>query len=140
MSTIKPKINYAFLCDYAFISGGDKLNIIGIFKNINTQNLPAQHPLMFVVTSIAVATKGNFKVNIKFVRRLDNVEIIPPLDFDISMVSDEGSREGELGVIGQIANLKFEEAGMYDVLVLVNGENIGSLPLQVLHLKKNAAK
>jgi len=54
-------INWAFLCDYAFVSNG-KTSIIGLFDQIGVRALPATHPQMFLVVSTTINPEdGNIK-------------------------------------------------------------------------------
>ena len=102
------------------------MSIIGIFKNINGKTLPLQHPQMFVVSSILIKGSGNYKKVIKLIRARDGVEIIAPLEFNLAV---KGENEAEFGVLGQLTNIKFEEAGLYEVQIFVNSELIKKLPL-----------
>lgn len=122
------KLNFAFLCDSAFLSEGGKLNIIGIFKNINGLKLPLQHPQMVVVTNININRRGTYKETIKLIRKKDNLSIVSPLEFNIS-TADDGKKE--FGIIGQLANIKFDEVGSYAIQILINETVINELPLMV---------
>lgn len=123
------KFNFAFLCDSAFFSEGGKLNIIGIFKNIHGRKLPLQHPQMFIVSNVSIKGSGNYEKEIKLIRKRDGVEIITPLKFNLVVRED---KEAEFGVLGQLANIKFEEAGLYEVQILINSEIIKKLPLSIM--------
>lgn len=123
------KQNFAFLCDLAFFGEGGKLNIIGIFKNINGRRLPLQHPQMFVVSSISIKGSGNYEEIIKIIRIRDNVEIIDPLKFNFAI---KGEDEAEFGVLGKLTNIKFDEEGLYEVQIFINSELIKKLPLTII--------
>lgn len=120
--------NFALVCDLAFFGDAGKLSIIGIFKNINGKALPLQHPQMFVVSSILIKGSGNYKKVIKLVRTRDGAEIISPLEFNLAV---KGESEAEFGVLGQLTNLKFDEAGLYEIQIFVNSELIKKLPLTI---------
>jgi len=122
------KSNFAFLCDQAFFSEGGKLNVIGIFKNINGKNPPIVHPQMFIVSSVYLKGAGKYEKEIKIIRMRDNFELVSPLKFYLVV---EGDQEAEFGVVGQLANVKFDEAGDYEVQILVNSKLINKIPFKV---------
>jgi hypothetical protein len=122
------KSNFAFICDQAFFSEGGKLNVIGIFKKINGKTLPLQHPQMYIVSSVFIEGSGTFEKEIKIVRVRDNFEIISPLKFTLIAKGDKGA---EFGVLGQLSNLKFDEAGNYEVRIFVNSNLVNKVPFNV---------
>lgn len=121
------KLNFVHICDYASFSEGRKLNILGIFKNINAVKFPVIHPQMFIVVNITVNTAGAYKEVIKFIREEDDVEIIKPLEFNIT--ANKGN--SEFGVFGQINSVKFDKDGIYKFKVYVNDNLIQEIPLIV---------
>ena len=122
------RLNFAFLCDSAFLSEGDKLNIVGIFKNINGILLPIQHPQMFIVTNISIKKEGNYKEQIKIVYSVDKKEIITPLEFNFSA---KGIGEKEFGVLTRLNNIKFDRAGLYKIQIFINDTMLKELPLTI---------
>lgn len=123
------KSNFAFLCDLAFFSEGGKLNIIGVFKNIFGHKLPIFHPQMYIVSSMSIKGDGNYEKIIKIIRLKDNVEIVSPLKFNLIV---KGGQEAEFGILGQLTNVKFEEAGQYEIQIFVNSEMIKKIPLSIM--------
>lgn len=122
------KSNFAFLCDMAFFSEGGKLNIIGVFKNIFGHKLPIVHPQMYIVSSVSIKGDGNYEEIIKIFRLKDNAEVVSPLKFNLAV---KGGQEAEFGIIGQLANIKFEEAGQYEVQIFINEEMIKKVPFSI---------
>ncbi len=127
------KLNFAFLCDNAFFSEGNKLNIIGIFKNINTVRCPFRHPQIFIVSNIITTKKGSYKEEIKLKRKRDDSEIIRSFKFDF-LAQNNSSKEW--GFIGRWGNIKFEEFGEYVVQIFLNEELIGEIPLHLMPANK----
>src|SRR5690606_8686643 len=46
------KITMAAIADYASVSIGDKLNVMGVFDTIFAEKFPATHPLLFLAVRI----------------------------------------------------------------------------------------
>ena len=122
------KSNFAFLCDMAFFSEGGKLNIIGVFKNIFGHKLPIVHPQMYIVSSVSIKGDGNYEEVVKIIKLKDNVEIVSPLKFNLAVKGGQGA---EFGIIGQLANIKFEEAGQYEIQIFINDEMIKKIPFSI---------
>lgn len=57
---IRP-VEYSLFCDYASVSMDGKLNLMGIFERILTENVPANHPQMSIITKL-VLPKGDHKI------------------------------------------------------------------------------
>ena len=60
------KLQYALLCDYAFLSVDRKVNIIGVFETISAQKFPVSHPKFVIVGSIT-PSKKEFKMSLNIV-------------------------------------------------------------------------
>ena len=122
--------DFAFICDNAFFSQGNKLNIIGIFKEIvPISPFPFQHPQIFIVTNLQIKNLGPHEAIIKIVRLRDSIQILQDLKFNITVTEDKKVRDF-IG-IAQLANVKFEEAGNYEIQILVDGTLIKTLPLNI---------
>jgi len=134
MSNENIKLNFIHICDYASLGEGGKLNVSGIFENINVKGFPAVHPQMFVVTNIIVKKYGEFKEVIKIIDDEKN-DIINPLEFNLKFPSSRQEKQAKLGVIAQLNNIKFEKAGVYKVQIWVNDSQLGETLLNVNVLK-----
>lgn len=123
------KLNFGFVCDYAFFSEGQKLNIIGTFKNISVSSVPAKHSQMFIVTNASVDESGDYEQVLKLVREEDGVELNNiKINLTVNKVGDEPA---ELGFLGQLNDLVFEKEGKYSFKLFINGDLIGEVPLQI---------
>lgn len=120
-------LNYAFVCDQAFFSEGRKLNIIGIFQNISGPTLPIIHPQLFIVANFTVDKQGEYTVQVKLKKVGEKKSILNPLNLKLKAEKDKS----EVGLIGQLTNLKFEENGEYTVQLFINSELVKNLLINV---------
>lgn len=127
-----PKLNFVHICDYASFGDG-KLNILGIFKSINTRKLPAIHPQLSIVTNISVEKGVEYEEVIKLIRKEDNKEINSDkqLKFNFSAPLDGDEKVVEIAFVGQLNGISFEEAGKYVFNIFLNGVLIGEIPFEV---------
>jgi hypothetical protein len=126
-------VTLAVLADYANVSQDGKLNIMGIFQEVNPPALPFQLPQMFLVVSFE-AGPAEFG-SLKDVR-------IALLDSDgDEMLALEGQAEvprpprpGRRTYINQVLGLNgvaFPRPGDYEFSILIAGETRGTAALHV---------
>ena len=128
---MEQKLNFIHVCDYASLGEGGKLNVLGIFENIFSKNVPVTHPQLYIVVNVSVKKAGNYKLHIRIVRDKDSKEIIQQLEFPISINLPSLSGEAKVGVIGQINGIKFEEFGGYTAQVLIDANKVGETKINL---------
>ena len=123
------RVNFAHVCDMAFLSQGGKVNIIGIFKRIFGKNFPANHPRFSIIVSLTAEDAiGSHTENIKIIREDDKKEIIPELNVNFKV----NEKIQDLNFIGDIINAKFEKPGKYLIKIIFDNEEIHSIPLDLV--------
>jgi hypothetical protein len=124
-------VTLAVLADYA--SGDNKLNIMGVFSELNPPALPHIHPMMFIVVTYegSPAESGTEK-DLRIVLLSGDGKTLLQLDQRISVPqpSRPGSRTSMNAILG-LNGVTFEAAGDYHFSVLVNGEEKRAIPLRV---------
>lgn len=125
MSVLNAKLNFSFLCDYASVSREGKLNMNGIFENINAKNFPTHHPLMFVVANIAgVNNRDKFTCELIF---NDNTQKrLAALSQEVRV-----DPQRNFGFIGQFINVRYDKPGEYALKFYIDNKEIGSRCFQV---------
>lgn len=121
------KLNFIHLCEYGLITDRGLPGIIGIFTGIQTPGFPAVHPSITVALNIQVDDHETHKVTIK-IKAPSGKEIIKPFE---QKIGPADAPEQGLGLLATIVNIKFEEAGVHEILILVDGQELKKLPLQV---------
>jgi hypothetical protein len=126
-------VRLAVLADYANVSQDGKLNIMGIFQEVNPPVLPFQLPQMFLVVSFE-AGPAEFD-SMKNIR-------VALLDIDGSeMLALEGQvqvprppRPGRRAFINQVIGLngvRFERSGGHEFAILIGGETRGTASVHI---------
>jgi uncharacterized protein DUF6941 len=128
-------IQVAVLCDAATDTNG-KLNILGTFDTIYTQQLPAVHPqcsiaLRFVFSKIE---EGSHKLKLNFVDE-DGKLVMPSIDMPVDIAFPDEANFLSRNFVVNIQQLKFEKPGLYSIDVGIDGRHEGSIPLLVKHLR-----
>jgi hypothetical protein len=127
-------VNLATLADYAGLSAENRLNILGVFQDINTRKFPATVPHMYAVLSCeADPAEYGKKLRIR-------VALLDEDNDDNEILALEGLAEGaqpkhqsERVTVNQIVGLnfvQFEHPGNYRFSFSVEGREIASVPLR----------
>jgi len=124
------ELNFAHICDNAFLSQEGKINIIGDFESIYTKPIPDTNKIfhsLFMVTNFTVSPAEYTQKTI-IRNKKDNKEI---LNNESKRIIDKPGRIGFISNFGVI----FPEYGNYIVEIYINNEIKISLPLNVLESK-----
>ncbi len=131
----------AVACDYANVSQDGKLNIMGIFQEINAPSLPFPLPQMYLVMSFSAgpAEFGSQRQIRIVLLRADGQEV---LNLEGQMQVPRPTRPGSRAYINEtigLAGVTFDQAGDYGFSILVGGDEKTTVPLHVNDLSKGGA-
>ncbi len=126
-------IQVAVLCDAATDDNG-KLNLLGAFDTIYTQQLPAVHPQCSIALRVTFGheDEGEHQLRLNFVDA-DGRFIMPGIDIPVQVVLPGDSHFGTRNFIVNIQQLKFEGPGLYSIDLLMDNRSQASIPLLVKH-------
>lgn len=124
-------IQIAVLCDAATDNNG-KLNILGTFDTIYTNQSPAVHPQCSIALRITFnkVEEGAHKVKLNFVNE-DGKLVMPSIDMPIEVSVPEDTIFISRNFVINIQQLKFEQMGLYSIDIAMDGRQVGSIPLLV---------
>jgi len=128
-------IQIAVLCDAAADYGG-KLNLLGTFDTIFSQQFPAVHPHCAIALRLSFekSEEGRHQLGINLVDE-DGKPIapLPQIPVDVAVPGDATfiSRNFVLNIQG----LKFEQPGLYSVDIALDGRHESSIPLAVKQMQ-----
>ena len=126
-------IQVAVLCDAATDDNG-KLNLLGAFDTIYTQQLPAIHPQCSIALRVTFSSgdEGKHALQVNFVDADGHsIAKFPPIPVEVSLPDD--MHFGTRNFIVNIQQLKFDNPGLYSIDVLLNSRPQASIPLLVRH-------
>lgn len=123
------KLNFLHVCDYVSFSEG-KLNILGVFKSINTNSVPVIHPQMFLVANVGINKSGKYKQSIKIVNEASKSEIFRQ-DFDLNIEIPKGKKQAEVGTVAQLNNINFANYGKYVVQVIIDEKLVDESEIEI---------
>ncbi len=133
-------IQVAVLCDAATDDNG-KLNLLGAFDTIYTQQLPAVHPQCSFALRITFGgeDEGSHTLRLNFVDA-DGRPMMPHIDIPLQVALPGDSHFVTRNFIVNIQQLKFERAGLYSMDLLLDGQVQASIPLLVKQRPKPEEK
>jgi hypothetical protein len=126
-------IQVAVLCDAATDDNG-KLNLLGAFDTIYTQQLPAVHPQCSIALRVTFGNEdeGAHKMKLNFVDA-DGRSIMPSIEIPVEVVLPGDSHFGTRNFIINIQQLKFQSPGLYSIDISFDDRGQSSIPLLVKH-------
>ena len=127
-------VQVAVLCDAATDENG-KLNLLGAFDTIYTQQLPAVHPQCSIAMRLTFfgEDEGKHNLRLNFVDA-DGRSIMPDFPpIPVEVVLPEEMHFGTRNFIVNIQQLKFDAPGLYAIDVTLDGKPQTSIPLLVKH-------
>ena len=127
-------IQVAVLCDAATDDNG-KLNLLGAFDTIYTQQLPAVHPQCSIALRVTFSSddEGKHQLQLNFVDADGHSIMVnfPPIPVEVSLPED--MHFGTRNFIVNLQQMKFENPGLYSIDISLDGQPQTSIPLLVRH-------
>ncbi|MBE0608580.1 MAG: hypothetical protein IH609_04320 [Dehalococcoidia bacterium] len=127
------EVSLALLADAANTTATQKLNVLGVFGNINPPGLPYRHPSMTLVLKfdadpVEVGTEKSIHIVLvdpdgREINRLEMTTTIPE--------PREPGQPIEMALQVGLNGLRFERSGPHAFVVIVNGETKRRVPLTV---------
>jgi hypothetical protein len=124
------RLQLLLAADYANITGDGKLNVMGVFREINASSFPARHPSMHLVIILS-AELGEYGQTRDLVVKLldgDGNELMN-LSGPVNIPRFEGGRKPEVNAILGLRDITFPKPGPYQFVVLVDKDYKGDLTI-----------
>ncbi len=127
------QVDFAFLCDAATESGG-KVHALGIgFERISVRALPATHPRAVAVVRFAFtrADAGEHRFRVR-VSDADGRDIAPAVEGQVNLAVGDDASGGKANMIVDLVQLDLRTSGPHEVNVSLDGQEVVSLPFEVV--------
>ena len=128
------EVKLAALADYAHVTKEGKLNVMGLFTNINARVLPWVHPQMLLVWE-AEAGPAEWEtrkdVEIKLLDEAANQML--SIRGNLEVPRGEPGRPVRMNSIMSFNNVKFDSEGDYVFSILIGGETKENVSFRVSH-------
>jgi hypothetical protein len=131
------EIQVAVLCDSAVDYRG-KLCILGTFDTIVTANLPSTHPHCSIALRIVFrdSDEGSHKIKVRLINE-DGKNLLPNIEPEMKVKMPENVFFFSRNLVFNLQQIKFEQAGLYSIDVLIDEQMMARIPLQVVVGKKS---
>lgn len=124
-------IDFAFICDYADISG--KINALGIgFNTLYSPTLPLLHPHFYLVAQLRtnITEAGTKNLEVRLIDA-DGGDVIPPITGTFEISRPEAGTESTGRIEIAFVSVTFPRYGSYSLHLLVQGREMVRIPLRV---------
>ncbi len=129
------KLEYLLFADAANVDQFGKLNVLGVFQNINLVTIPGSLLRFFLVCSILINDpKKSFIVDIK-IKDSKEVYIKLKRPIHISFHPQGNNKDNSVNLVVDMIGIQFTSYDKYEVEVFVNDNKIGSSLLNVIEKK-----
>jgi hypothetical protein len=126
------EVTLSVLADYANVSREGKLNILGVFSEINPPVLPFRLPQMYLVFSIEIApTEAISELPTRILLWDEDGEERLSLEQTLPLPPSERAGERSVNHIVGLAGVRFDRPGDYAFHILIAGEERRSIKLRV---------
>ncbi len=124
-------IQVAVLCDAATDNGG-KMNLLGAFDTIYSQQFPAVHPQCSIALRLTFSKveEGAHKLRLNFVDE-DGKLVMPSIELPIEVTVPEDSIVISRNFIVNMQQIKFAKPGLYSIDLAMDNRQESSIPLVV---------
>ena len=126
------RVRIAALADYASISLGEKLNILGIFSNIMATAEPIVHPQMQLVVQMEFEASEAGNKTVRVVLNDDDGRQVLELGGEMVVPRAANFQPVTVNQIFVFNNATFPKFGGYEFQVLVNDDVRAEIPLTVV--------
>jgi len=135
------KILLLQVADCANVTGDGKLNIMGIFSEINAPNFPARQPSMHLVVKLGAefGEYGQTRTLLIVLKDIDGNDIMS-LSGPIEIPKGEGGRKPEVNAILELKDVVFPKPGPYQFIVLVDKDFKGDLTIYANQIPASSEK
>jgi len=118
--------------DYANVTGDGKLNVMGIFNDINAYKFPARHPSMHLVAKLGpelseYGQKRSFTVILMDADANHVLEVSG--EFEVPKA--QGGRKPEVNIILDLKDVILPQPGRYQFVLLVDKDQKDELTMYV---------
>jgi hypothetical protein len=140
-SEVPMKLLVLLAADYANITSDGKLNVMGIFRDINAINFPVRHPSMHLVIKLSaeLGEGGDTRTLVVKLRDPDGNEILS-MTGPAAIPRSEVGKTPEVNAILELKDVIFPKPGPYQFVVLVDKDYKGDLPIYLNKLDLPAEK
>jgi len=125
------RLDFAFICDYAELTG--KINALGIgFDTIYTPQVPFSHPSFFLVMQVraSVVEAGEKTLEVRLIDE-DGKDVIPTVKGKYT-VPQSGVGTDRIGRIAlALQNVRFPHYGSYSLHAVVDGQEMFDISLKI---------
>jgi hypothetical protein len=122
--------------DYANITQGGKLNVMGVFRDIYATNFPAIHPSMTLAIKLGVDLENHEDKKLLTIKLIDvNAIEIVKLAKEFEIPNPVKSKRSEVNAIIELHDIVFPSPGRYQFTLLIDDEIIGNLDIDLIKIE-----
>jgi hypothetical protein len=127
------QLKWAALADYVILDQSSKVSVLGMFERISVLNLPAIHPVMYVVSWWHGQPSGRFNLEQRIWAPTHQILVTG------GSRSTQYSAAGRALAVQLFVGIQLPAAGNYTVEFLVDGRREGTVTFEVAQVQLQRA-
>ena len=125
------------VADYANMTKEGKLNVMGIFTSINVRKFPVGLPEMYLIAKLSASPAEYGTTRNLTVKLLNDDATVEIMSWSQAreIPRGTGGRRVEMNQVLRLTDLVFPSAGTYQFSFLVDNDEKGTLPIELVQLR-----
>jgi hypothetical protein len=109
------------VADHANVTGDGKLNVMGIFNDINAYSFPARHPSMHLIAKLSpeLSEYGQKRTFTVILMDPDGNHVMQ-ISGELDVPKGQGGRKPEVNIILDLKDIIFPKDGRYQFVLLID--------------------
>ena len=126
-------VDTLLVADYANVAKGEKLNVMGIFRQIFSPQFPARHPELYLIVGLS-ASVAEYDTNRKLTVKLLGPDAQEIMNFsrDFTVPKGIGWQRAEVNNIIQLRDLVFPKEGTYEFSILIDNDLKNRISIELI--------
>lgn len=124
--------SFALVCENVSQTSEGKLNLIGVFRQINANSFPVLHPAMTFAAEVdtePIDAGKHIKLCVQLVNELDPVPMFH-VEWDREIPAARDWEPDHLRILLPLHNMVLPRAGYYSFMVYANGDLLGRADIE----------
>ena len=129
-------VSFAVFADAANVSTDGKLNILGVFDQIQVPSFPAAHPMMRVVLRLeAGPAEYDLHKDVEVILLNEDGGRLAAVKLGFTVGRRDDGESVTMNAVMELRNVAFEGPGRHALHVLINGEEKRRVPLRLMQVE-----
>jgi len=126
-------VDTLLVADYANVTDNGKLNVMGVFRRINSSQFPTRHPEMYLIVGLSAGVAEYGVIRNLTIKLLDpDAQEMMSFSGEIKVPKGVGWKRAEVNRIIKLRDIVFPKAGIYEFSVLIDNDEKSAISIELV--------